>query len=236
MAAYAKDIRSGAETGRTGSRSPPSSTSASAARTWAHAFCGTRCGRWSRPSTCASSPISTRATWPRPWPGWIPETTLVVVVSKTFTTQETLANADLAKAWLAESLSPRDGQASDRRHRRAGQGQGLGLRPHLRLPRLGRRPLFAVVGGQPVGRRGPGLGRVRAGAGRRPGHGRAFRPGRWRRTPRPAGPGPGLERRGADRPPAPSPPTPTACAACPPSCSSWRWNRTASGCSATARP
>jgi glucose-6-phosphate isomerase len=39
--------------------------------------------------------------------GLDPETTLVVVVSKTFTTQETLANADLAKAWLAESLSPK---------------------------------------------------------------------------------------------------------------------------------
>ncbi|WP_291836992.1 glucose-6-phosphate isomerase [Brevundimonas sp.] len=39
--------------------------------------------------------------------GLDPETTLIVVVSKTFTTQETLANADLAKAWLAESLSPR---------------------------------------------------------------------------------------------------------------------------------
>ncbi|HZW15135.1 MAG TPA: glucose-6-phosphate isomerase [Brevundimonas sp.] len=39
--------------------------------------------------------------------GLDPETTLVVVVSKTFTTQETLANADLAKAWLAESLPPK---------------------------------------------------------------------------------------------------------------------------------
>ncbi|GAA0870373.1 glucose-6-phosphate isomerase [Brevundimonas basaltis] len=39
--------------------------------------------------------------------GLDPETTLVVVVSKTFTTQETLANADLAKAWLAANLSPR---------------------------------------------------------------------------------------------------------------------------------
>jgi glucose-6-phosphate isomerase len=39
--------------------------------------------------------------------GLDPETTLVVVVSKTFTTQETLANADLAKAWLAEGLSAR---------------------------------------------------------------------------------------------------------------------------------
>ncbi len=39
--------------------------------------------------------------------GLDPETTLVVVVSKTFTTQETLANAELAKAWLEASLSPR---------------------------------------------------------------------------------------------------------------------------------
>ena len=39
--------------------------------------------------------------------GLEPETTLVVIVSKTFTTQETLANAELAKAWLAASLSPR---------------------------------------------------------------------------------------------------------------------------------
>ncbi len=36
--------------------------------------------------------------------GLDPETTLVIVVSKTFTTQETLANAEVAKAWLAASL------------------------------------------------------------------------------------------------------------------------------------
>lgn len=40
--------------------------------------------------------------------GLDPETTLVVVVSKTFTTQETLANAEAAKAWLAAAL-PADG-------------------------------------------------------------------------------------------------------------------------------
>ena len=39
--------------------------------------------------------------------GLEPETTLVVVVSKTFTTQETLANAELAKAWLGGALSPK---------------------------------------------------------------------------------------------------------------------------------
>ena len=36
--------------------------------------------------------------------GLDPETTLVVVVSKTFTTQETLANAEAAKAWLTAAL------------------------------------------------------------------------------------------------------------------------------------
>ena len=36
--------------------------------------------------------------------GLAPETTLVIVVSKTFTTQETLANAEAAKAWLAAGL------------------------------------------------------------------------------------------------------------------------------------
>jgi glucose-6-phosphate isomerase len=36
--------------------------------------------------------------------GLEPETTLAIVVSKTFTTQETLANADLARAWLAAGL------------------------------------------------------------------------------------------------------------------------------------
>lgn len=38
--------------------------------------------------------------------GLDPETTLIIVVSKTFTTQETLANAEAAKAWLAASLPP----------------------------------------------------------------------------------------------------------------------------------
>jgi glucose-6-phosphate isomerase len=41
--------------------------------------------------------------------GLEPETTLVIVVSKTFTTQETLANAELAMAWLAAAL-PEDGR------------------------------------------------------------------------------------------------------------------------------
>lgn len=42
--------------------------------------------------------------------GLDPETTLVIVVSKTFTTQETLANAELARGWLAAGL-PGEGMA-----------------------------------------------------------------------------------------------------------------------------
>jgi glucose-6-phosphate isomerase len=41
-----------------------------------------------------------------------PETTLVIVVSKTFTTQETLANAGAARAWLAAAL----GEAGANQH------------------------------------------------------------------------------------------------------------------------
>lgn len=44
--------------------------------------------------------------------GLDPQTTLVVAVSKTFTTQETLANAEAAKAWLAAKL----GEAGAQRH------------------------------------------------------------------------------------------------------------------------
>ena len=42
--------------------------------------------------------------------GLDPETTLVIVVSKSFTTQETLLNAQAAKAWLAAAL-PAEGMA-----------------------------------------------------------------------------------------------------------------------------
>jgi glucose-6-phosphate isomerase len=44
--------------------------------------------------------------------GLDPATTLVVAVSKTFTTQETLANAEFARAWLRETL----GEEGARRH------------------------------------------------------------------------------------------------------------------------
>jgi glucose-6-phosphate isomerase len=40
--------------------------------------------------------------------GLNPETTLFVIVSKTFTTQETLSNAETAKEWFLKSASPED--------------------------------------------------------------------------------------------------------------------------------
>jgi glucose-6-phosphate isomerase len=43
--------------------------------------------------------------------GLDPETTLVVTVSKTFTTQETLANAEAARAWLRAALGERGARA-----------------------------------------------------------------------------------------------------------------------------
>mgnify|MGYP002779631869 CR=1 FL=1 len=48
--------------------------------------------------------------WEAMRPGLDPRTTLVLVASKTFTTQETMANAALVKAWLAEAVGDRAGQ------------------------------------------------------------------------------------------------------------------------------
>ncbi len=104
MAAYATAVRSGAETGATGK----------AFRAIVHIGIG-------------GSDLGPRVVWDALRPldpeidlrfvanidpremaealtGLDPETTLVVVVSKTFTTQETLANAEAAKAWLAAGL------------------------------------------------------------------------------------------------------------------------------------
>ena len=155
---------------RPASRSAPSSTSASAARTWARALV------WEalRPLEPADRPALRRQrrsapTSPRPWPASIPPTTLVVVVSKTFTTQETLANAEAGRAWLARGLWRRRPTATWSAVSAApDKAEAFGVpADRVRLPRLGRRPLFAVVGGGPVLRHRPGLGRVRAPAGRR---------------------------------------------------------------------
>ncbi len=104
MRAYAEAVRSGAETGATGK----------AFRALVHIGIG---GSDLGPRVVwqalrgLDEPIDLRfvanidaAEMTEALYGLDPETTLVVVVSKTFTTQETLANAELAKAWLAGAL------------------------------------------------------------------------------------------------------------------------------------
>ena len=56
-----------------------------------------------RPAACTSSPTSTARTWPRRSRPSSPETTLFLVASKTFTTQETMTNAHSARDWFLKS-------------------------------------------------------------------------------------------------------------------------------------
>ena len=92
-----------------------------------------------------------------------PATTLFIVASKTFTTQETLTNATEARRWLLDGLggdetavakhfvavSTNAEKVADVRHRH---------REHVRLLGLGRRPLLLHLGHRPVahGRDRPG--------------------------------------------------------------------------------
>jgi glucose-6-phosphate isomerase len=48
--------------------------------------------------------------------GLDPETTLVVIVSKTFTTAETMLNARTMRAWLLENIKGADSEAICRQH------------------------------------------------------------------------------------------------------------------------
>jgi hypothetical protein len=117
--------------------------------------------------------------------------------------------------------------------RRAGGGAKVrgGGGAGVRLPRLGGRAVLRLVGGGAVLRGGPRLGgleRLPAGRG---GHGRPFPRGPSAgQRPGAHGAGPGLQskRTGAGHPGRRSP-TPSGCACCPPSSSSWRWSPTASG-------
>jgi glucose-6-phosphate isomerase len=114
-----------------------------------------------------------------------PATTLFIVASKTFTTQETLLNAQAARDWLLANLDAGEGterdagnrrQALRRRLHQRGGGAGIRHRPrqHVRLLGLGGRPLFAVERHRPAHRPVHRHGRIRGTAGRRPRHGRAF--------------------------------------------------------------
>ena len=85
--------------------------------------------------------------------GLAAETTLFIVASKTFTTVETMTNAETARRWVGKAL----GRGRRRPPFRGGvdrarQGRGLRhrARPGVRLLGLGGRPLFAVVGDRPA--------------------------------------------------------------------------------------
>ncbi len=87
--------------------------------------------------------------------GLDPETTLAIVASKTFSTQETLTNAKSVRAWLERAA----GRARRRAFRRRNGEYGCGtrIRDHagadLRILGLGRRALLDVVRGRVADRR-----------------------------------------------------------------------------------
>ena len=104
-----------------------------------------------------------------------PAETLFIVASKTFTTQETMANAATAKAWFLASGGSRRRRALRRRDDQRRGGGALRHHPHLRLLRLGRRPLLALVGDRPADRDRRRRRRLPRAARRRAGDGRALR-------------------------------------------------------------
>ena len=164
--------------------------------------------------------------------GLDPASTLVVGVSKTFTTTETLTNLDAALEWLREGgVADPHGQviavtaAPDK-------AVAYGIDETRILPfseGVGGR-YFAVVVGRPVDRAGARLGRVRG-----------IARGRGRDGP-PCPPADGAANIAllaafadlfyaqiAGRPDAaPCSPMTSGCGCCPTISSSWRWNRTAS--------
>jgi glucose-6-phosphate isomerase len=110
--------------------------------------------------------------------GLDPETTLFIVASKTFTTQETMTNAHSARRWLVERPGLRGGGAQSLRRRLHQRREGGRVRhrhrEHVRLLGLGRRALLALVRHRPAHRARRRLRALRRTAGRRPRHGRAL--------------------------------------------------------------
>ena len=78
--------------------------------------------------------------------------TLFIVASKTFTTQETMANARTARAWFAQRSASRGRRAFRRRLDATRRRPRSASAPHVRLLGLGRRPLFALVGDRAAAR------------------------------------------------------------------------------------
>jgi glucose-6-phosphate isomerase len=86
--------------------------------------------------------------------GWTPRRTLFIVASKTFTTQETMANAQVARQWfLATARGGRPTSPPLRRHHHQRRGGGApSASHHLRLLGLGGRALLAVERHRPADR------------------------------------------------------------------------------------
>ena len=112
-----------------------------------------------------------------------PAETLFVVASKTFTTQETMANAETAKAWFLAGGGSRDRGSLRRRDDQRRGGGALRHRHDLRLLGLGRRPLLALVGDRPADRHRHRRRRLPRAARRRAGDGRALRERAGREQP-----------------------------------------------------
>ncbi len=78
-----------------------------------------------------------------------PTTTMFVVASKTFTTMETMTNANSARAWLVDAPGQRvcGGRPFRRRFHQRSEGDGIRNRSeqYVRVLGLGRRALFSVV-------------------------------------------------------------------------------------------
>ena len=115
--------------------------------------------------------------------GLDPKRTAAIVVSKTFGTQETLLNGGIVREWLGDdtrllAVTANVGARGGVRHSRSAHPADVGL---------GRRPLFAVVGGRFADRAGARHARVRSAAGRRGGDGRARAEHRAAREPRATG-------------------------------------------------
>ena len=107
-----------------------------------------------------------------------PAETLFVVVSKTFTTLETMTNARTAKAWTLDALGDDGGggQPLRRRVHEPRRGRQVRHRPrqHVRVLGLGRRPLLVRLGGRAVADDRHRARPVRRDAGRLPRHRRAL--------------------------------------------------------------
>ena len=124
-----------------------------------------------------------RTTSPRCCARVAPDETLFIVASKTFTTQETMANAATAKAWFLASGGTRHRRALRRRDEQRRGGGALRHHAHLRLLGLGRRPLLALVGDRPADRDRDRRRALSRAARRRARDGRAFRAGADRAQP-----------------------------------------------------